>query len=95
MANYEWLARFPTGRIKHLHCFTFDLRPILLSLDSNGENQRWKRKPFRLEAMWLTGSECNGVVTTAWACNPKGLPMVVATKKIKKGKKMLKAWNRD
>lgn len=95
VANYKWLARFPTGRIKHLHCFTFDLRPILLSLDSNGENQRWKRKPFRFEAMWLTDFECNGVVTTAWACNLKGLPMVVAMKKIKKGKKMLKAWNRD
>ena len=47
VANYEWLARFPTGRIKHLHCFTSNHRPILLSLDSNGENQLWKRKPFR------------------------------------------------
>ena len=22
VANYEWLARFPTRRIKHLNCFT-------------------------------------------------------------------------
>ena len=95
MANYEWLARFPTGRIKHLHCFTFDHRPILLSLDSNGENQRWKTKPFCFEAMWLSDSECNGAISTTWTCNPKGTPMVVATMKIKKCKKMLKAWNRD
>ncbi|XP_050241121.1 uncharacterized protein LOC126690018 [Quercus robur] len=73
VANYEWLARFPTGRIKHLHCFTSDHRPILLSLDSNGENQRWKRKPFHFEAMWLSDPECKGVVSTAWACNPEDL----------------------
>nr|POE67010.1 hypothetical protein CFP56_76325 [Quercus suber] len=47
------------------------------------------------EAMWLSDSECNGVVSTAWACNPEGTPMAVATKKIKKCKKMLKAWNKD
>nr|POE90563.1 hypothetical protein CFP56_59866 [Quercus suber] len=40
-------------------------------------------------------TECNGVVSTAWACNPEGTPMAVATKKIKKCKKMLKAWNKD
>ena len=42
-----------------------------------------KAIPF-FEAMWLSDSECKGVVSTAWACNPEGTPMVVATKKIKK-----------
>ena len=51
MANYEWLAKFPTGRVKHLNYFTSDHRPILLSLDDNGEQQKWTRKPFRFEAM--------------------------------------------
>lgn len=37
VANYEWLAKFPTGRVKHLNCFTSDHRLILLSLDDNGE----------------------------------------------------------
>lgn len=41
LANYDWLARYPTGRIKHLSCFTSDHRPILLSLDTDGERQRW------------------------------------------------------
>ena len=24
VANYEWSTRFPTGRMKHLNCFTSD-----------------------------------------------------------------------
>ena len=95
MVNYNWLSRFPTGRVRHLHYYTLNHRPILLSLDSNGENQRWKMKPFRFEAIWLTDPGCNGVISTAWACNAEGSPMVVATKKVAKCKKMLKAWNRD
>ena len=31
VANYEWLAKFPTGRVKHLNCFTLD-----------GEHQKWR-----------------------------------------------------
>ena len=95
VANYEWLARFPTRRIRHLHCFTSDHRPILLSLDSNGEQQRWRCKPFRFEAMWLTSPDCNGVVSRAWAINYDGTPMHVVSKKLKTCKKMLTAWNLD
>lgn len=46
VVNYDWLSQFPTGRVQHLHCYTSDHRPVLVSLDSNGKNQRWKRKPF-------------------------------------------------
>ena len=46
VANYEWLTRLPTGRVRHLNCFTSDHRPILLYLDDNGEQQQWRRKPF-------------------------------------------------
>ena len=95
MVNYDWLSRFPTGRIRHLNCYTSDHHLILLSLDSNGETQSWKRKPFCFEVMWLTDLECSGVISTTWACNAKGSPMVVATKKVAKCKKMLKAWNWD
>ena len=95
VANYEWLARFPIGRIRHLHCFTSNHRPILLSLDSNGEHQQWRHKPFRFEAMWLTSLDCNGVVSRPWAINHDGTPMHVVSKKLKTCKKMLTAWNRD
>ena len=51
VANYEWFTKFPTGRVRHLNCFTSDHRPILLSLDAGGERHKWHRKPFRFEAM--------------------------------------------
>ena len=65
VANYEWLTRFPIGRIKHLHCFTSDHRPLLLSLDGHGEYQKWHRKPFRFEAIWTDDPECKVVVARA------------------------------
>ncbi|KAK7854740.1 hypothetical protein CFP56_031089 [Quercus suber] len=77
VANYEWLARFPTRRIRHLHCFTSDHRLILLSLDSNGKHQRWRRKPFQFEAIWLTSLDCNDVISRAWAINHDGTLMHV------------------
>ena len=54
-----------------------------------------ERKLFHFEPIWLIDSECSGVISTAWDCNAEGSPMVVATKKLTKCKKMLKAWNRD
>ena len=86
VANYEWLTRFPTGRVKHLNCFTSDHRPILLSLDGNTEFQKWRRKPFRFEAMWISDLECKEVVKRAWDCAPNGTPMFVATTKLRRCK---------
>ena len=37
VANYDWLAKFPTAIIRHLHCFTSDYHPIVLALTSNGD----------------------------------------------------------
>ena len=48
VANYEWLTCFPIGRVRHLNCFTSDHRLILLYLDDNGEQQKWRRNPFGL-----------------------------------------------
>jgi len=84
VVNYEWLAQFPTIRIRHLNCFTSDHHPILLSLDSNGERQCWRQKPFRFKAMWLTNPDCNGIISRAWAVNHDGTSMHVMTKKIEK-----------
>ena len=95
VANYEWLEKFPMGRVRHIHCFTSDHRPILLTLDPNGEHQRWRWKPFHFKAMWLTDSGRRDIVTRAWECSAEGTPMFIAAKKLKKCKKMLKAWSRD
>ena len=81
--------------VHHLNSFTSDHRPILVSLVSNGERQRWRRKPFRFKAMWLIEPSCNEVVSKAWECSPDGTPMYMATKKLKRCKTLLKAWSRD
>ena len=65
VANYEQLTWFPTGRIKHLNCYTSNHRPILLSLDTDSEFQKWCRKPFWFEAMWISDPKCKEVVKRA------------------------------
>lgn len=94
VANYEWLTCFRTGRVKHLNCFTSDHRPLLLSLDGDNEYQRWRKKPFRFEAMWILDLECKKVVARVWDCAPNGTPMFAATTKLKRCKKRLKSWSR-
>ncbi|KAK7843668.1 hypothetical protein CFP56_012050 [Quercus suber] len=93
VANYEWLARFSIGRVRHLSYFTSDHRPILLTLDAKGEKQRWRHKPFRFKAMWMTDPGCHNTVVRARESNQDGLPMYRTTKKLKKCKKMLKKWS--
>lgn len=83
VAKYEWLTKFPTGRVRHLKYFTSSHLPILLSLDVNGEHQKWRRKPFRFEAMRVTNFGCRNIIIKAWDCTPNGTPMFVATKKLK------------
>ena len=95
VANYEWLAKFPTGRVKHLNCFTLDHRPILLALNVDGEHQKWRQKPFHFEAMWISDPRCRETITKAWDCALDGTPMFVASQKLKKCMKGLKDWSRD
>ncbi|KAK7860842.1 hypothetical protein CFP56_029281, partial [Quercus suber] len=90
VANYEWLNRFPTGRVHHLHYFTSDHRPLLLALNLNGESHKWRRKPFRFEAMWLMDPSCGETVSRAWAHQTKGTSMFQAIEKLRKCKKKKK-----
>ena len=75
--------KFPTGRIRHLNCFASDHRPILLSLDAGGERHKWRKKPFRFEAMWVTDSECRDTISRAWSCSPSGTLMYATAMKLK------------
>lgn len=95
IAKYEWLTKFPKGRVRHLNYFTSNHHLILLSLNVNGEHQKWRRKLFCFEAMRITNFGCRDIITKAWDCTPDGTPMFVATKKLKKCKRMLKAWSWD
>ena len=52
-------------------------------------------KTFHFEAMWVEDPRCKEIITRAWDCTPDGTPMYVATTKMKRCKKHLKAWSRD
>lgn len=95
VANYDWMARFSTTTIKHLHCVASDHRLILLVFDPNGEAARWKRKPFCFEEMWLAEQECGATVKRVWEIQLSGNPMFRVVTKIKRCKKLLKSWSKD
>ena len=95
VANYDWMARFLTVIIRHLHCVASNHRPILLVFDPNGEATRWKHKPFRFEEMWLAEKECGATVKRAWEIQPSGNHMYRVVTKIKKCKKLLKSWSKE
>ena len=67
--------------MRQLNCFTSDHRPILLYLEDNGEQQKWRRKPFLFESMWILDLECKEVITRAWDCAPDGTLIFVAATK--------------
>ena len=95
VANYEWISHFPIARVQHLHCYTLDHRLIVLFLNVNGEKQKWRRKPFRFESMWVVDPGCRAVINDAWAELVAGNPMFIATTKMKKCKMRLKKWSRE
>ena len=66
VANYDWLSKFPAATVRHLHYYSSDHRPISISLNPNNEAQRWSRRPFRFEEMWLANSGCSDTVLRAW-----------------------------
>ena len=95
VANYDWMSKFPAATVRHLHCYSFDHRPICLLLNPNNEAQRWNKKPFRFEEMWLADRGCGETVLQAWQVEALGTPMFKVTQKLKKCKKLLKTWSRD
>lgn len=45
--------------------------------------------------MWLIDLGSRDIITKAWDCTPDDTPMYTATKKLKKCKRILKAWSWD
>ena len=67
---------------------------MVVSNYSEPGQEKWCRKPFQFEAMWILDPECKEVVARAWDCAPTGTPMFVAATKLKWCKKRLKTWSR-
>ncbi|KAK7837048.1 putative ribonuclease h protein [Quercus suber] len=62
VANYDWVSKFPAATVRHLHCHSSDHRPISLVFNPNNESQRWFRKPFCFEEIWLSDNGCSDMV---------------------------------
>ena len=95
VTNYNWLAKFSTTIIRHLHCYSSNHRPISLTFNPNNETQHWSRHSFRFEEMWLAESGCSDTMLRVWQVDHQGTPMFKVTKKLKKCKKMLKSWSKE
>ena len=95
VANYDWIAKFPTALVRHLHCFSLDHRPIKLVFDPNSMSQRWFQRPFHFKEMWLANKGCSDTVLRAWKIQQDGTSMFKVSKKLKKCKKILKSWSKD
>lgn len=90
VAKYDWMAKFPATTVRHLFCISSYQRPLLLLLVPNGELDRWKRKPFRFEELWLADRGCSDIVRQAWDFRPNGHLMFRVVTKIRKCKKNAK-----
>ena len=95
VAIYDWIAKFPTALVRHLHCFSLDHRPIKLVFDPNSMSQRWFQRPFHFKEMWLANKGCSDTVLRAWKIQQDGTSMFKVSKKLKKCKKILKSWSKD
>ncbi|KAK7823248.1 hypothetical protein CFP56_035709, partial [Quercus suber] len=88
------MLRMLSSKPKLPWCCFGDFNELLRVEDKKGgEKQRWRHKPFRFKAIWMTNSGCHITVVCAWESNQDGLPMYRTTKKLKKCKKMLKKWS--
>lgn len=68
MANSEWCKRFPNTQVMHLPYFDSDRRVLLIDLKPK---QKFKPRPYRLEAMWTGDNRFVEVVKNSWS--PNGL----------------------
>lgn len=64
VANPSWLNLFPKSIISHLPRTHLDHCPLLL--DTNPVTSS-KKKPFRLEAMWLSHPSFESIVHSNWS----------------------------
>lgn len=64
LATPNWLTSFPNAQITHLSRTHSDHYPLLL--DTHLQTSKHK-KPFKLEAMWLSHPSFDSIVHFAWA----------------------------
>ena len=91
MANNDWLIKFASSKVHHLHCSTLDLIPLWIVLD--GIESSPPLKPFRFKEMWLFDSGCFETVEVVWTNIDHTDPGIQVVHKIDKCGKALTSWS--
>ena len=92
MANNDWLIKFASSKVHHLHCSTLDLIPLWIVLD--GIESSPPLKPFRFKEMRLFDNGCFETVEVVWTNIDHMDPGIQVVHKIDKCGKALTSWSR-
>ncbi|OMO96071.1 reverse transcriptase [Corchorus capsularis] len=68
-----------------------DHGPMILQMD---RPQRYNRRPYRFEAMWVTHPQCRKIISKAWSNVFKGSSAYILVQKLKTTKHDLCRWNK-
>ena len=85
--------KFLGTKIHHLSFDSSDHYPLWIVLD--GLDVVISTKPFHFEEMWLSDPGCSRVVEAVWSSDDMVDLSTKVMRKVEKGGKELKRWNRD
>ncbi|KAL9676312.1 hypothetical protein QQ045_004526 [Rhodiola kirilowii] len=92
LVNGTALNRFPTLKIHHLSRVASNHCPLLINFE---DGQARRARTFKFMGMWTEHDDFLKTVSCAWEGREHINPMVNFALKLKKARKVLKAWNWD
>lgn len=66
MVNADWRIQFSESKVCHLSYYNSDHRALLLDLDPR---KPFRRRPFRVEAIWMEDDRFKELVSRIWSPN--------------------------
>ncbi|KAF3968914.1 hypothetical protein CMV_007252 [Castanea mollissima] len=91
-ASVEWINKYPLHSIKNLPIIRSDHGPILLDLEHQSP---LRRRPFIFEYMWITHTDCKGMVRKAWDFHTQGSRAEQLKNRLSNVRRVALDWNRN
>ena len=95
LALVDWILKFSSSHLHHLHGLSSDHKPLWLAFDDVNTRFYRAQKPFRFEAMWLKDDRCEDVVHSAWDRCLEGEAMGKVLAKVDDCQIQLKLWDKS
>ncbi|KAF5447955.1 hypothetical protein F2P56_033465 [Juglans regia] len=94
-ANSAWIDKFGGFLVTTATTSSFDHRPLVVSLDPEGQKLIRGERPFRYEASWALREDCHKVVKEAWK-RPEMVSnkLELATEGLTRCKESLRTWSK-